>query len=69
VPRSYLDLEKLLLREAKKRKKENDLPIMTHEEFSSLVSLIPKNDINTPEELTLGGYPFCLRTNTSNWDI
>ncbi|KAI0237313.1 Leucine-rich repeat serine/threonine-protein kinase 1 [Lamellibrachia satsuma] len=53
VPRSYLDLEKLLLREAKKRKKENELPIMTHEEFSSLVSLIPKNDINTPEELTL----------------
>ncbi|XP_064619851.1 leucine-rich repeat serine/threonine-protein kinase 1-like isoform X2 [Lineus longissimus] len=52
VPSSFLELEKLVVEEAKRRKKSGEHPVLLEEEFENLVKKIPQavRDIDTPEE-------------------
>ena len=54
VPSSYVSLQQAVLNECERLRKEDQPPVLSEEEFSTLAKSDPKSDIHDAKELQLG---------------
>ena len=54
VPSSYVSLQQAVLNECERLRREDQPPVLSEEEFTTLAKSDPKSDIHDAEELQLG---------------